>query len=77
MGLKQLSNNLKGLDLRALALQIFDKGYIRQAIQDMNIDQLDSGFSAKGEKLSPKYRGVSYALQKQVMNPKPGYGNPS
>lgn len=76
MGIKQLAVNAKGLDLRALALRIFDGGYIKTAIVDLNLDQLDEGQTATLEKLRPKYRNVSYALQKQTLNPKPGYGNP-
>ena len=76
MGVFRLYENLKGLDVRVLASQIFESGYIQQAIIDLNTEQLENGTASTGEKILPRYRSVSYALQKARMNPKAGEGVP-
>ena len=77
MGIFQLANNLKGLDIRALALQIFDSGYIQDYIVELNTrKQLYKGLTSKGEPLYPKYASPDYAEDKRRMNTAPGLGSP-
>jgi len=45
-------------------------------IADLNREQLNKGFGADGEKITPKYRNNQYAKKKFASNPKPGLGTP-
>lgn len=47
----------------------------KEAIADINAEQLSKGISASGEPFRP-YQNEQYADYKHKLNPVPGYGNP-
>lgn len=45
-------------------------------LEELNREQLEQGFNSLGEKITPEYRSLTYALDKNRRNPKPSFQTP-
>jgi hypothetical protein len=73
---KELYKKTKRINLIKLVVQVLDLPEVQDFIADKNKDQLNSGLTIEGEKITPDYVSDDYAKAKQDMNSKPGLFTP-